>query len=168
MAENFANASIHPSPWQSFQQQQIEQSLAEYSGESDTTTDDLSDDDSSNDAQRNEVFLEEYFRQQSLRMQAIYPPSFKSKMLSNLQNNKISHLKGSPRNIGEKTTKSSAKNSFASEQPTNSSKYHRQRNSSLHGSDKKIRSTTGELSDIILGSLEKLGIIRSNRRNSTS
>eukprot|EP01035_Chromulina_nebulosa_P022184 gene22184-28722_t len=161
---NAVNAPIHPGPWQSLQQQQMreQQNSAEYGRESDTTTDDLSDDDISYDALRNEMFLEEYFRQQSLRMQAIYPPSFKSKINSKV-NNKNSHTKGS-RSINEGTTKS-----YAIEQPRNSSKYHRQRNSSLHGSD-KVRSTTrkGELSDIILGSLEKLGIIRSDRRKSIS
>ena len=151
-------------PKQDLSRQQIAQLAAEYSDESDTT-EDLSDDDSF-DADRNEIFLQEYFHQQYLRMQAIYPPSFKSKekkfegnCIINSQNN----------NYEESTI------SFPNDKPKTTSSFIPQRvgdNSSNKGesaiSQKRTVSSDkkhGELSDIILDSLGKLGIVFNRRRS---
>lgn len=143
--------------------QQTAQLAAEYSDESDTT-EDLSDDDSF-DADQNEIFLQEYFHQQYLRMQAIYPPSFKSKekkfegnCIINSQNNFELSTISSP-NDKPNTTSCIPQRVRDNSSNKGESAIFQKRTAS---SDKKH----GELSVIILDSLEKLGIICFNRRRS--
>ena len=87
------------------------------------------------EAERYNVFLREYFQQQFLRMQAIYPPSFKSKVIPKQKNEKL--FKWSFLSMMRNVTKSTQTQTTAF----------------------KERKNVSTLSDIIIDSLEKLGIV---------
>ena len=99
------------------------------------------------EADRYNLFLQEYFHKQFLRMQEIYPPSFKSKVFDQ-KNEKI--FKWSVfsmlRNAKERLDKSIP---FARSKPT----------TYTEKTVFKERKNISTLSDIIIDSMEKLGII---------
>lgn len=173
-----------------FSQQQHQQQnhlhVIDYSDESadETTTTDQSDE-SDQDAEQNEQFLQEYFHQQFLKMQAIYPPTFKSKVIG-LDDRKISITQDDEELVEEqpslppkrrslsilnKARKSlhgnfQSKNIDSTTVPTTKGAFFpRHKDKTMPSSTTKRHNRRhSELSALILDSLEKLGIVCFDRR----
>ena len=152
---------------------------SQLSDESDTT-DELSDDDSHN-ADWNEVFLQDYFHKQYLRMQSIYPPSFKSKerKSENSLNPALSYQnqwriitpsisltasfeEPAAPYVNDQTADIDCRQQYFGDITEN--KMEMKAAISQKGVDLREGKQYTELSEIILYSLEKLGIVCFNRR----